>query len=73
MADDNITSIAIPSHLYLNNSVRLFVCLFIRDSGESYGTEHHQTLRDYKVGLRECPPWVEIARLAVLEEISIYF
>ena len=59
------------SHLYIKFS--LFVCLFVRDSGKNYCTERRQTLSDYKVCLRECPPWVEIACLAVLEEISFYF
>ena len=52
--------------------VCLFVCLFVRDSDKIYCTERHQTLRDYKVRLRECPAWVEITRIAVLEEISYY-
>ena len=61
------------SYIQSDNSVRLFVCLFVCDSGKNYCTERHQTLMDYKAGLCECPPQVEIARLAVLEEISFYF
>ena len=59
--------------IYIYNSVRFLVCLFIHDSGKNYCTRHHQTLRDYEVGLQKCPPWVEIAHLAVLEEISFHF
>ena len=51
----------------------LFVCLLVCDLGKNYCTVHHQTLRDYKVGLQRCPPWVEITRLAVLEEIYFNF
>ena len=58
--------------IYIIQFVCLFVCLFIHDLGENYCTERHQTLRDYKVGLCKCPPRVEIAHLAVLEEISFY-
>ena len=60
-------------YIYIIKFVCLFVSLFVRDSGKKYCTEHHQTLRDYNVELCECPPRVEIARLAVLEEISSYF
>ena len=60
-------------YLYIIQFVCSFVCLLVRDSGKNYCTERHQTLRDYKVRLRECPPQVEIARLALLEEISFYF
>ena len=55
------------------NPVRLFVCLFVRDSGKNHCTGRFQTLRDYKVGLQKCPPRVKIIRLAVLEEISFNF
>ena len=65
--------LSLAVYIYIYNSVRLFVCLFVRDSGKTYCTERHQTLRDYKVRLRECAPQVEIARIAVLEEISFYF
>ena len=69
-----IFSFSISIILYIIQFVCLFVCLSVRlRFGQNYCTERHQTLRDYKVGLRECPPRVEIARLAVLEEISFYF
>ena len=55
--------------IYIYNSVCLFVCC----SGKNYCTGRHQTLRNYKVGLQKCPPQVEIARLAVLEELSFHF
>ena len=47
------------------NSACLFVC--------SFAIRVKTTGQDYKVGLQKCPPWVEIARLAVLEELSIKF
>ena len=50
-----------------------FVCLFVGLWRKNYGTERHQTLRDYKVGLQKCPPRVEIDRLAVPGEISFNF
>ena len=50
----------------ISSFVRLFVC----DLGKSYCTVHHQSLRDYRVGLQRCPPQVEITRL---EEISFNF
>ena len=53
--------------IYIYNSVRLFVSSRF---GQNYCTGHHQTLRDCRVGLQKCPPWVEIVHLAVLEEIS---
>ena len=59
--------------IIIYNSVSLFVCLFIRNSGRNYWTGRHQTLRDYNVGRQKCPPGVEIARLAVLEVIFFNF
>ena len=42
-----------------------FVCLFVRDLGKNYCTGCHQTLRDYEVQFRKCPPRVKIDRLTV--------
>ena len=61
------------AHQWISIYIIQFVCLFVCDSGKSYCTGRHQTLRDYKVGLQKCPPQVEIARLAVLEELSFHF
>ena len=56
------------------NFIIQFVCLFfVRFWRNNYGTEHHQTLGDYKVGLQKCPPRAEMARLAVPKEISFNF
>ena len=60
-------------HGSIYNSVPLSVCLFVRFCRKHYGTERHQTLRDYEVGLQKCPPRVEIASFAVPEEISFNF
>ena len=59
--------------VYISIYIIQLVCLFVRFWRKNYGTECHQTLRDYKVGLQKCPPWVEITRLAVPGEISFNF
>ena len=50
-----------------------FVCLFVHLWHNNYGTERHQTLRDYEVELQKCPPRVEIPRFAVLDAIFFNF
>ena len=47
--------------------------MFVRDSGKNYCTERHQTLRDYGVRFRECPPRVKIVRLTVRVEKTFDF
>ena len=67
-----IFSVFVLKSLYVIQFVCLFVCSFaIRAKNTAQNTTKLSEI--IKVGLCECPPRVEIASLAVLEEISYYF
>ena len=50
-----------------------FVCLFVRGKRQKYGTDWPQMLSNYKERHGKCPLLIEIARLNVLGDISLYF